>query len=662
MERFAVTLLLVAVSLSCRSSSPSTPATLLAAPPPRTCLLTGGTVVRLGDVARPAASIPDTGLAFHVAATEARVLRFSLGVRPAETRRMARFMVAHDLEDGVHSAPAPPSPRPVPEGPQVKGLHLFHVEIEGVPLINTQVEPGHPGWSHYEVAVPAGTTSIVFRTERAPGSRPVSPGEEALVGDPVLVATGGPSGDLAMLVSVDTLRADRLGCYGAPNVASPQLDSFARRARLFTEARSTASWTLPAHASMLCSRYGTEVGAIDALSRAELPATTLAATLRGAGRDTVAHTSHVLVSAQKGLAPGFSLFRTHQSMAAAQAVDDVLPELENPRPGGLFLFLHLFDPHWDYRPEAPWDHIDEDDPGGTLTGSEHELVPYFAPERPLAAADLAHILALYDGEIAATDHALGRLLRAVAPRADHGTRTVVMITADHGEEFKDHGSLGHGTTLLDEQIHVPLLVMGIGPPSIDDTPASLLDVAPTLTTALGVTCPRDWRGRDLAAPPPAQRTVMAETRLFRRDLTAAVTAGVKVIDDFRPEGGATSFDLGSDPGERSPAHSPTVTGAARWLRDAFEPGIHTVATTPEQARQGATPQPVPDLPGLWHGLGDPSRADARTVLVVPTSAVRQLELEAKEAGAPRTAIVVAAKEPAIEPDEVETLRELGYLQ
>jgi arylsulfatase A-like enzyme/Flp pilus assembly protein TadD len=255
----------------------------------------------------------------------------------------------------------------------------------------------------------------------------------------LLALAAAPAAPNVLLVTIDTLRADRVGAYGHVRAATPVLDRLAREGVLVEEAVVQVPQTRPSHASILTGRQPYEHGLRDNSSpplEARLP--TLATVLRDQGYDTGAVVGAYPVSRPSGLDRGFAFFddpfgageratvrdpRTERR--AAEVVDAALRWLQRPRTAPFFLWVHVFDPHAPY--EAP------------------------APYRKRFAAQP------YDGEVAYVDAQLGRLL---ARLREGGTldRTLVVVTSDHGEGLGDHGEDEHLLFVYDATLHVPLLL------------------------------------------------------------------------------------------------------------------------------------------------------------------------------------------------------------
>lgn len=325
-----------------------------------------------------------------------------------------------------------------------------------------------------------------------------------------------PSRPNVILISVDTLRADHLGCYGYERATSPAIDRLAKRGVRFDQAFSQSSWTLPSHLSLLTSRYPHSHGVETDEHKLPSAVTTLAEALGQAGYFTSAFISWVYVSDRYGFGQGFDQYHellpspdevtssTEASIKASAFVDRVVEWADRGPHQPFFLFLHLFDPHIDYEPPAPFDEMFGTPSPGKTEGTFKYLRRYIKgvhrePER-IPADRRARALALYDGEIRFTDQELGRLLIALGDRGLLDN-SVVVFTSDHGEEFDDHGSMeGHQWTLYDEVLHIPLIMVfphdrfaGRTVPTV----AQLIDVAPTILDFLDLDIPAEFQGRSL---------------------------------------------------------------------------------------------------------------------------------------------------------------------
>lgn len=351
------------------------------------------------------------------------------------------------------------------------------------------------------------------------------------------------AGTPVVLVSIDTLRADHLPSYGYDAVETPAIDALRRDAVLFSEAYSHTPLTLPSHVTMLTGLLPAASGVRDnvgytldrkRLESGELPH--LARLLAARGYATAAGVSAYVLLGKSGIGSGFDLyedsveFRTTLGLGGMQrpggsTLDKLEPWLEATTKAGkpFFLFFHLYEPHTPYAPPEPF-------------ASRYR-------ER------------LYDGEIAAADAVVGRLLDALR-RLGVYDRSLIVLVSDHGEGLDDHGEEEHGVLLYRETIHVPLLVKLPGNERAGQAsaaPVGLMDVAPTVLDLLGVPAPAAMTGRSVlaAGTPDAPRRIYAETFYPRlhmgwSELFSLVDGRHHLIDGPDPE----LYDLTADAAER----------------------------------------------------------------------------------------------------------------
>jgi arylsulfatase A-like enzyme len=401
------------------------------------------------------------------------------------------------------------------------------------------------------------------------GVEPVAPGEFALGlwSDPVMYTPPGesPRPNL-VLVSLDTLRAASLGCYGHGRDTSPFLDRIAREGTLFENAIAPATVTGPSHMSLFTGVYPPRHGMLTGLEPKALGVDTLAARLRAAGYHTAAFTEDGYIIADLGFAEGFSTYteNTGQGGLSRPAEGEVRLTfgqaekwLRENRRLPFFLFVHTYEVHFPYNP-----------PQGYRTLFENDDLPG-QPERPM----LRRWFTDYDREVRFLDDELRRLFAAIGERGLAGS-TVVVVFSDHGEEFGEHGGWQHGSTVFEELLRVPLIFWGPGrivAGRRHSTQVSLIDVAPTLLDLAGLPVPATMQGTSLGPAvvegrePPA-RPLFAETRARLRWLTSSVEAqqppfiavrrGTTKYIANRPASGepkpTVAYDLAADPGESAP--------------------------------------------------------------------------------------------------------------
>lgn len=404
-----------------------------------------------------------------------------------------------------------------------------------------------------------------------------------------LACNDSPARPHVVLISVDTLRADHVGAWGYERATTPTLDTLASRSVRFSNAISHASWTLPSHMSMMTSLRPSVHGVSTRRSLAP-EAITLAETLKSVGYQTAAFVSWVYVGKSFGFGQGFDSFRTlirpgrvemgagGGAHSASQIVDVVVDWLDHGPVDPLFLFVHLFDPHSDYDPPREYSEMFDPDYAGSLDGRFDTLTKFNryldAPAQDLPRRDLEHIEALYDAEIRYVDDQLARLLQALDEQLGLDN-CLIVFTSDHGEEFMDHGSMeGHGWSLYEEVLHVPLLVKlpnAEWAGSVVTNPVGLIDIAPTILNWIGVDPPAAFEGTSLAGlivgrdETHTPQYVLSENdrwNIKRRSIrgsrykliitedTGVNTAGVPV------RAGIELFDLREDAGEQQNLYEP----------------------------------------------------------------------------------------------------------
>lgn len=400
----------------------------------------------------------------------------------------------------------------------------------------------------------------------------------ALVGCLGCGAEPGPAAEElnVLLVVVDTLGAEHLGSYGGP-ARTPHLDQLAAQGLRFEQAVATAPWTQPSIASLLTSLMPSQHG-VERLGQSlgDEPLTLAEALKERHGLRTHGVVSHVLLLPKNGYAQGFDGYDSqpaggHDDLSSAEVTDAAIEFIDQHRAGSsaeerFFLFAHYFDPHYVYRSHEDFKHAPE----------------YQGPIRPgmpiwdlrdqrdeLGAEDVDFLRALYHEEIAYTDHHIGRLLQHLE-RTGLERNTLVVFTADHGEEFMGHGWIGHTRTLYDELVRVPLIMRlpGAIEPGVVTAPVSLIDVAPSVLELLGPEVPAEWQGQSLLpymANPgfdAGPRLVFSEVSYGpKRDVdkpqamqkrahkTALVVGDVKLIHD-RLSDGWELYRRADDPGEQ----------------------------------------------------------------------------------------------------------------
>ncbi len=380
---------------------------------------------------------------------------------------------------------------------------------------------------------------------------------------------------------IDTLRRDALGAYEPGSTLTPQLDAFARQAITFDRAWSTSSWTLPATVSLLSGLLPTQHGIVDTAQRIDSHARPwLQDVLRDAGYETIGVSQWLLGNSVYGIDRGFDAFYFDTALLGKRYSDgarwyvaSALLDRTESRPK--LVYVHVTDPHAPYRPEGDDLRLAARAPGRLPEGAYD---PLEFQRRGLAGnrMEVAHLRALYDGAVARADREFGAfldLLRFAGVYDD----SVIVVAADHGEEFAEHGGFDHGRTLYEELVHIPLLVKlpgGRGGGTRSAEPVSLIDIAPTLASLAGAP-PGSFPGRVLPLPgaPARERgpqpallaevVVPASADLAAVNLEAVLAGDVKCVrnrigrDRFgHPAPPLEAFDLRRDPSEQHPL--PTI--------------------------------------------------------------------------------------------------------
>ncbi len=414
---------------------------------------------------------------------------------------------------------------------------------------------------------------------------------------------GGPPN--IVLYVVDTLRRDRLGCYGYLRPVSPHLDAFAREATLFEDAVGQSSWTRASMASLFTGLWPGSHGAMGRLDRLAPEATALAETLRAAGYRTAAIVTQPNVDKVFGFDQGFDSYARIDGKVSSEVVHQAAVRwLDGPqRAEPFFLYLHTVDPHDPYVPAEKYRRR-------YAPGSE-DLVAELArhPRRrwPPTRQMIRRLGDLYDAEIATNDDRFGALLEALRQRGLFDEALVVFVS-DHGEEFQEHGAWTHGKNLHVETLDVALLVKfprqrkGLR----NTRPVQHADLVPTLLDYLGLEAPPGLDGRSLIALLGGADADGETARIFSHlHLLGALNVSVVAGDwklmqrrfpgDLRVE---RLFDRRRDPAEREDlAAARPITAAA--LRAMIE---EKLAEGPRFAREEAVldPQTAESLRALGY--------------------------------------------------------------
>lgn len=409
-----------------------------------------------------------------------------------------------------------------------------------------------------------------------------------------------------LLISVDSLRADRLGVYGSGRETSPNLDRLARAGVLFERAISPTSWTLPSHVTLLSGLLPHHHGTIAKTDAIASEVALLQESFARAGYETMGLYSGPFLHPFFGFARGFAsyrscesrpsddpaagMLRSHRDHTNAAVRDTFVRWLEGRTERPFFAFVHMWDVHFDYIAPEPWGSMFDPGYAGALDGRGIATRKGFP--RDASPRDVAHLLALYDGEVRYTDETIGQMLAALE-RAGVLDDTLVVVTSDHGEEFREHGGQTHHRTVYTESVHVPLLfwaAAGLPQGLRVPTFVSLADVAPTILELVGLPALAGIDGRSLApalsgATLPAQPVLSA---LFLPDEAWRRTLAIRSGDEshvlWKKRDAWLRFDVARDPGELRPGAS-SVAGRAALER--YDAEVMALLATREQAAAAA---------------------------------------------------------------------------
>ncbi len=400
-----------------------------------------------------------------------------------------------------------------------------------------------------------------------------------------IVACSEPSGDPlhranVLLLVVDALRADHLGCYGYERATSPFLDSLAAQGVLFESVTSSASHTVPAVVSLWSGLYPARhantwyprtqsAGIPRRRHRPEIPerVTLLAERFRSLGWRTGAVVANPWLAERFGFGRGFERYlhvtkdvRERDHPRAPQLKQRASELLDGWGDDRFFLYVHFMDVHWPYEPPEPH--------RTAFLPDEGRLTYRNGPAPEASPEDVAYSRALYDAEVRALDAAL-RIWWGELVERGLAERTLLVLVADHGDEFHEHQGLGHGWTLYQEVVHVPWLLVH---PSLEPRrirmPVSLVDVGPTLLELVGAPLPNGLDGVALgrwargAAEPESRSRILRAELGDRVALRSGSWKGVREAES----GPARWYDLASDPSEQRPLATPPV-GAESLARE-----------------------------------------------------------------------------------------------
>lgn len=427
-------------------------------------------------------------------------------------------------------------------------------------------------------------------------------------------------GSKVVLVVLDAARASSLGCYGYGRATTPEIDRIAADGIVFERAYTPAVYTLGAMSSLWTSQYPdrhhAEVSYADRLPASRL---TLAQALGAGGIHTAGFVANAMAGTALGFDRGFDefteVFRLFPDLGSrAGSFQRVLPQwLQGNGGRRFFVYVHFREPHFPYDPPAPF--TTRFGPDAPLDATQRRDRAWYTSVNQGHVAptpeQVEHLRRLYDGNLAYADQEVGALRRALEGEG-LWDRTVLIITADHGEQLYEHGYISHSAQVYEQSVHVPLVVRlpaGRGPRGMRVRElVDLLDVAPTVTDVLldgaATAATREFQGRSLLpviAGAPGKPAVLSRT-VWERPVYALRDARYKLVYDTRT-GEQRLFDLETDPGETQDVAGGLPLRAA-WYRQSLHHWLSQLAEGAPRAGPGAVAEkPTPEQCENFRSLG-----------------------------------------------------------
>ncbi len=416
-----------------------------------------------------------------------------------------------------------------------------------------------------------------------------------------------------ILISIDTVRRDHMSVYGYERPTTPNLEDLAREGALAQQFIAVSPWTLPTHATILTglppAMHGLTAHNAKLVRRTPL----VAETLKDRGYRTGAVVTSTLLSPTYGFAAGFDKYEINISIDGQQAADRVRRWLVADAKTPNFLFLHLFDAHYPYTPPPPFlgrfGPVDEY-MQQKQAGNFFDFARWVETRRETR---MPTVVSRYDEGILYVDHVLGLFFTELKKYKVYD-RAWIFVVADHGEEFFDHGGMGHSVTLYEELVRVPFIVKAPGGACGGSTIASgqieqadlaamLLDAATTDPASLA--CDETTGAPALVARHATASPVISETRTFGPLRFGARTPARKMLSPAKyrkvhmeAEHGYQLFDLANDPGETADVYAP---GAAPELERALESAFRSEVDDATPAKkQRLDPQTIEVLKSLGY--------------------------------------------------------------
>lgn len=417
-----------------------------------------------------------------------------------------------------------------------------------------------------------------------------------------------------LLIIVDTLPERALSAYGAP-VKTPNIDKFAAGGARFAHTYAAAPWTKPSIATILSGVMPRTHGVKRMNSKFPDSIPMVAEIMKASGRQTAAVISHTILTPKHGFSRGFDAFKNvntspdpHQAIVGTEVTDTAIGWLKKRNSSqNFFLFLHYFDPHYNYIHHAQFDQTSWYREKLTSGMDVRELRSYANELNP---NDIKYVRGLFTEEVLFTDKELGRLFEYLE-QAGLSKNTLIVFVADHGEELMERGWFGHTRTLYNELINIPLIISlpDIIKPQVINNPVSQVDIFPTLLDFIRKKATSEIEGLSLipllfgnAQKRPDQNIFsevdfVSSTHNKDANITAVIKGRYKLIHDKMKET-FELFDISVDPLEKKDISKQNP----EQLKNMLDLILQYERTTPQTLQKNViiTPEEVKQLQSLGY--------------------------------------------------------------
>ena len=356
-----------------------------------------------------------------------------------------------------------------------------------------------------------------------------------------------------IVLCIDTLRTDHVGCLGGTGGMTPNLDKLAKESVVFSSCESACPWTLPSVASTITGKYPGVIAADSVSEHLRSEETTLAELFHEKGYRTGAITNNHYVSAEVGFFQGAESQRESPKAPANEEVDASLEWIGKHLDENFYLYIHFFDCHVPYQPPEPYLSKFKRGSGRFETKFENPN-EIRSGELVLTDSEKEQLRGLYSGCVAFSDAELGRMIDKLK-ELNAWDNTMLVVFADHGEEFWEHGGYEHGHSMYDEVTHVPLFIKAPDvQPAMRSDRVGLIDVFPVIINRAGLRIPDGLNGQNIFAPDydqKTQRRFFIEGCIHATESKALMDGGYKQILYFDGVKSPELFNLDNDPGEKT---------------------------------------------------------------------------------------------------------------